>query len=142
MTDHTLAGLTRRRSDLIKEHDTLKARLTAIAGELSHLDAVIRMFDPGYRSPTLHMDAREVSVIAKGERSRALLDVMREAGEPITAMEAARRTMAKQGHDPEDREHRRVITKKVEAALWRQERRGVLRSIRSEGQFVLWEVTR
>lgn len=140
VTDHTLAGLVKVRADLIKEHDTLKARCVAIAGELAHVDAVIRLVDPNHRSPTLHMDAREVSAIARGERSRALLDVMREAGEPITAAEAARRTMLKQGHDPEDRAHRKVITKKVEAALWRQERRGVLRSLRREGQVMVWEV--
>jgi hypothetical protein len=74
LTDHTLVSLTKLRADLIKEHDTLKARCTAIAGELLHIDAVIRLVDPGHRSPTLHMDAREVSVIARGERSRALLD--------------------------------------------------------------------
>lgn len=142
MTDHTLVALTKLRADLIKEHDTLKARCTAIVGELVHIDAVVRLVDPNHRSPTLHLDAREVSIIARGERSRALLDVMREAGEPLPGAEIARRVMVKQGHDPEDRAHRKVITKKVEAALWRQERRGVLRSLRREGQVMVWEISR
>ncbi len=142
MTDHVLASLIKRRTDLTSEHDKLKGRLSQIGTEVAHLDAVIRLFNPSHKPATLHLDARELTAIARGERSRALLDVMREAGEPITAADAARRTMAKQGHDPEDREHRRLITRKVEAALWRQERRGVLRSIRRDGQFVLWEVAR
>jgi hypothetical protein len=43
-----LAGLTKRRAELAGEAETLKTRLAKITTDTSHLDAVIRQFDPDY----------------------------------------------------------------------------------------------
>ena len=48
MAEHVLSGLAKRRAELAGEADALRARLAAIATDLGHLDAVIRLFDPDY----------------------------------------------------------------------------------------------
>src|SRR5690349_9895687 len=140
MHTYVLSGLTKCRDDLIGEHEKLKARMVVISANLVHLDAVLRLFDPNHQVVPMG-EVIQLGVRAKkGERSRAVLDLMREAIGPLTTVEVAQTLMVKQGHDPENKEHRRLVVKKMEASLKRQERRGLLRAIRREGQPVLWEV--
>ena len=139
MADYVLLGLTKRRAELTGEAEAIKARLGQISTDLGHLDAVIRQFDPDYDLGSIRAKRqRGPGVAYKGERSRELLDVLRRAGEPITTAEIVRRVMAAQGHDTEDRQLVRSFSKRVSLSLARQERRGVLRSTRREGEAVAW----
>jgi len=46
--EHMLSGLARRRAELTGEANALKAHLARIAGDIAQIDAVIRLFNPGY----------------------------------------------------------------------------------------------
>ena len=143
MTNYVLLGLSKRRAELTGEADAIKARLLQIHTDTAHLDAVIRQFDPDYELGSIKAKRqRGPDVAQRGERSRALLDVLREAGEPIATAEIVRRVIAAQGHDAQDRLLVRSFSKRVSLSLARQERQGVLRSIRREGEAVVWEVVR
>lgn len=158
MTDYVLSGLTKRRGELAGEADALRARLAAIAVDLGHLDAVIRLFDPDHDiAATRPKRPRDPDAAGRGERGKLVLDVLREAAGPIPAADVVRRMLARQGQGPEDARLVRAVTKRVEAALARQEKRGVVRAVREtgkpvvwgmareaqkEGQLVAWEVTR
>ena len=143
MTDYVLSGLTKRRSELAGEAETLRARLAQIATDLDHLDAVIRQFDPNYDLGAIRPKRpRGPDVARRGERSRFILKVLREAPEPVTTQEVARRLMAEHGQDGEDRRLVAQAMKRAGMALNRQKAAGTVRAIQGAGPVTLWEVVR
>jgi hypothetical protein len=91
--------------------DALRTRRCSIAAELreltaalTHLDATIKLFEPGYRAPRGK----------RGELVRAILDALRDATEPMSTQEVADAV----GMD----------AKRVGVALYQQARKGVVRA--------------
>jgi hypothetical protein len=77
-----------------------------LKADLQRLDAVIRMFSPGYDVKAIRPRARfskNPAGLKKGAGSQGALDALREAGEPLTTREIARRVLAKRGVVPEGR---------------------------------------
>ncbi len=143
MTDYVLSGLTKRRAELAGEADALRSRLVAIAADMVHLDAVIRQFDPDYNLASIRPKRpRGPDVAQRGERSRALLGVLREAAEPLTTTEVVRCTMAKQGQGGEGCRFVKQVTKRLSMALARQEKQGAVQALWEDGQAVRWETAR
>ena len=143
MTDYVLAGLTKRRAELTGEADTLKARLTAIATDLGHLDAVIRQFDPDYDLGAIRPKRpRGPDVAGRGEMSRFVLGVLREAAEPIPAPDITARFMEQKGMNGQDRKLAERITKRIVSTLRHQGQKGTVRSQPGPGRVLLWEITR
>ena len=98
MTDYVLAGLTKRRAKLTGEAETLRARLAQIATDVGHLDAVIRQFDPDYDLASIQPKrARPDDTAGRGEISRFILQVLREATAPVATHNVVRRLMAERG---------------------------------------------
>lgn len=141
MTDYVLTGLVKRRAELAGIADTLRAQLTAVTADLGHLDAVIRHFDPDYSIASIQPKRqREPDAISHGERTRAILDVLRETGEPLSAVEITRRAMIRAGQNAENQKLAWQRKRQILAALLRQEKRGVVRSVREPGRPVMWAV--
>lgn len=142
MTNYVLLGLAKRRAELVAEYEALEAQMAALSEGLVHLDAVIRLFDPEISLKPLGSGAQGHQRAKRGERSRVVLDVLREAGEPLPTAEIAERVIRMEGHAPEDNLSRRHLVKTVETALGRQGRNGVARPIREPGRLVRWEIVR
>jgi len=143
MTDYVLAGLTKRRAELTGEADALRARLAQIGVDVGHLDAVIRQFDPDYDLASIRPKRRRgPDVAGRGEMSRFILGVLREATEPVTTQEVVRRLMTERGQDMEDRRLVAQTMKRVGMALSRQRANGAVRAIQGPGRVTLWEVVR
>ncbi len=141
MTDYVLAGLTRRRAELTGEADALRARLAQIGTDIGHLDAVIRQFDPDYDLAGIRPKRpRGPDIAGRGEMSRFILGVLREATEPVTTQEVARRLMTERGQDMEDRRLVAQTMKRVGMALSRQKANGVVLREQGPGHLVLWQV--
>ncbi len=143
MTDYVLAGLTKRRAELTGEADALNARLAQIGTDLGHLDAVIRQFNPDYDLGSIRPKRpRGPDVAGRGEMSRFILGMLREATEPVTTQEVTRRLMTERGQDLGDRRLVAQTMKRVGMALSRQKANGTVRSEQGSGQFVLWKAAR
>ena len=141
MTDYVLAGLTKRRAELAGEADTLKARLAQIGTDLGHLDAVIRQFDPDYDLGSIRAKRpRGPDVAGRGEMSRFIMKVLREATEPVATHDVVRRLMAERGQDAEDCRLVKLTMKRVGMAFSRQKAAGTVRAIQGAGPVTLWEV--
>jgi len=143
MTGHVLSGLTKRRAELTGEADTLKARLVQIGTDLGHLDAVIRQFDPDYDLASIRSKRpRGPNIAGRGEMSRFVLGVLRDATEPVPTPDITAQFMAERGMDGQDRKLAERITKRIISTLRHQEKKGMVRSQPGPGRVLLWEVVR
>ena len=141
MTDYVLSGLTKRRAELSGEAETLRARLAQIGTDMGHLDAVIRQFDPDYDLGSIRPKRPRVQDAAgRGDMSRFVMKVLREATEPVATHEVVRRLMAERGQDVEDRRLVKNTMKRVGMAFSRQKANGTVRAIQGAGPATLWEV--
>ena len=141
MADHVVAGLVKRRAELAGEADALKGRLAEIATDLGHLDATIHMFNPDYDLDAIRPKrVRTGGAASRGEMSRAVLGVLREAAEPMTTAAVVAALMAARGMDAQDRKAVGLMMGRVGMALRREERNGTVRGERRTGQVVLWEI--
>lgn len=143
MTDYVLAGLTKRRAELAGEAETLRSRLAQIATDVTHLDAVIRQFDPDFDLGSIRpRRTRPDDAARRGEISRFILQVLREATEPVATHDVVRRLMTERGQDTEDRQLVRLTMKRVGMAFSRQKALGTVRAIQGAGAVTLWEMVR
>jgi len=143
MTDYVLAGLTKRRAELTGEADALKTRLAQIGVDVAHLDAVIRQFDPDYDLGSIRAKRpRGPDVARRGEMTRFVLGVLRDAAEPVPTSDIAARLMTEKGMDGQDRKLVERITKRIVTTLRHQGQKGTVRSQPGPGRMLLWEVAR
>ncbi len=143
MTDYVLACLTRRRAELTGEAEALRARLVRIGTDVGHLDAVIRQFDPDYDLGSIRPKRpRGEDIAGRGEMSRFILGMLREATEPVTTQEIVRRLMTERGQDMGDRRLVAQTMKRVGMALSRQKANGAVRVILVAGRNAGWTTER
>lgn len=141
MADYVILGLVRRRAELTGESDDLRARIAQIGTDLGHLDAVIRQFDPEHDVAGIRSKRpRSPDAARRGEMSRAVLSVLREASEPLSTVEVAERLGKAQGVDIADKRVMRLLTKRVGMTLSHQRAKGTVRSLTGAGTMGLWEV--
>ena len=72
--------------------------------------------------------------------SRFILQVLREAAEPVATHDVVRRLMTECGQDTEDRRLVKLTMKRVGMAFSRQKALGTVRAIQGAGPVTLWEV--
>src|SRR4051812_29854840 len=100
MADYVVSGLVKRRAELAGEADALRARIAQIATDIGHLDAVIRQFDPDYDLAAIRPKrVRTSDGTGRGEMSRAVLSVLRDAPEPMATAAVVAAIMAARGMD-------------------------------------------
>jgi hypothetical protein len=142
MTDPVLTGLMLRRADLAGEADALRARLAEVTADLGHLDAVIRMFDPERgTAPSVRPERVRIGN-GRADTSRAALDALRGATEPVSTADLARRVMQARGLDSADALLAQRVARLISEALARQREDGTVRSTQGPERVVLWEVVR
>ncbi len=85
-----ISGLQDKRSELIGLVGRLEQQLAEHRGNLTHLDATMRLFDPDLLLQDAEPKQRErISWFRHGECLRVIYDVLREATQPLTSREIA-----------------------------------------------------
>ena len=141
MTDYVLSGLVRRRAELSGEADAIRNRLAKIAADLNHLDAVICQFDPDHDIHGIRPKRpRGTNAAERGEMSRFVLGVLREAPSPVVVAAIAQQLLVECGVDVMDTKRARLMNKRVSMTLRHQEQRGTVRATRVLGQAAMWEI--
>jgi hypothetical protein len=89
--EYVVNGLVKRRAELAGDIENTQKRLGELIVDLEKLDAVILQFDPSYEiasiSPKAWRPPQHWS--KRGEMSRVVLGVLRQATEPLTTREIA-----------------------------------------------------
>ena len=84
---HVLSGLIAKRAELAGEIAAAEARLGQLRADLVHLDSVIRLMDPDAAPETIppKRTAPGQGWFGKRELPRLVMEVLREADEPLPA---------------------------------------------------------
>jgi hypothetical protein len=101
MTDsHVMSALKDKRARIDGEIQMRRFQIMRLEIELAHIDAVLKMFRPGFdpaKIATKRTITRSKAGTARGSGTREAMTVLREAGEPLTSRQIAERILAKHG---------------------------------------------
>ena len=127
--DSPVTILRRKRSRIhfqLAKHE----RMVAIYREkLAGIEAAIRELSPELDLPVRFR--RPNPVFVRGELPRVVLDVLREAGEPLPVREIAVRALARKGATLPGPTLRKYVRGRVRECLGKMERRGVVWTVGS-----------
>ncbi|MDR3500671.1 MAG: hypothetical protein P4L72_15760 [Parvibaculum sp.] len=139
---HVITALVRKRAELAGDIENGQAAVTRMIRELEGLDATIRLFDPGYRVEEIRPKAfRPPEDWSKrGEMTRIILDILRQAAEPLTSRDIALQLIAERALDQSDEKLSRLMVKRVGVALRGQRDKGVVKSSQGTGLYMTWEL--
>jgi hypothetical protein len=144
MADSVLNGLVKRRAQLAGEIEHTHNTLRKMVNDLETLDATIVQFDPNHQVESIRPKAfRPPKDWAnRGEMSRLILSILRQAAEPLTTRDIAVELLMTRALDKSDHRLIRLMSKRVGVALRGQRDNGLVRSQQGPGQYVLWELAR
>jgi hypothetical protein len=144
MTDYVLTGLVKRRAEIAGEIEAGHERLKKLIADLEALDSTILQFDPTYDLEGIRAKAfRPPKDWAnRGEMSRLVLSILRQAAEPLTTRDIALELLVTRALDQNDQRLLRLMTKRVGVALRHQRDRDAVRSVEGPGQYMLWDLRR
>jgi hypothetical protein len=139
---HVITALVKKRAELAGDIENTQARLKEMILALEHLDRTLLMFDPSYRIESIKPKAFRPpdDWSRRGEMTRIILGILRQAAEPMTARDIAVQLIAERALDQNDDKLARLMTKRVGVALRGCRDRGLTKSALGPGQCVLWEL--
>lgn len=141
---HVISALVKRRADLTGEIEATHLRLRQLILDLENLDATILMFDSEYKLASIKPKAfRPPSDWAnRGEMARIILNILRQASEPLSTRDIAIELIASRALNRDDQKLLRLMSRRVGVALRGQRDKGRVRSEQGPGQYQLWEMAK
>ena len=114
-----ITALRDKRSELVEIVEHLEQQVAQRRGDLVHVDATMRLFDPGvaadiepHQKPRVHN-----AWFRQGECLRLIYDVVRDAPRPMATREITEQVMAAKGIATDDDRTRELIQKTVLGSL-------------------------
>src|SRR5262245_26068328 len=101
---HVVSALVRRRAELAGDIELAHERLRQMVLDLETLDATLVMFDPSYQvesiKPKAFRPPKDWS--NRGQMTRIILSVLRQATEPLTSRDIAVQLLIERALDRDD----------------------------------------
>jgi hypothetical protein len=140
--DLVLSGIVCKRAELAGDIQRTHEALKRMIADLASLDATLRLFDPDIEIEAIKPKAFRPPAdwARRGEMSRIILDVLRQAAEPMTTRDIAFQLLIERALDNNDQKLLRLMTKRVGVALRHQRDGGVVESDQGPGQYMLWRL--
>jgi hypothetical protein len=133
----TLSALRRLHADLAGQLLENRDRATKLRQDMKHVEAVIKMVAPGYSLRAIATRRRKPNPYFKrGTIFRSVLELLREAQEPLTASEITKRLLASKGVSEPSRDDLRNLFGGVERSLRNNDGKTVRRV--GEGKPAIW----
>lgn len=133
-----ISGLREKRAELSGELIAAEKRVLQLRADLDCLDGAIRLFDPEAEPRKIRpVQTRRVSgPIPRGQCSRAILDMLRRADQPMTAREIAAQLAADYRIDAGNKGALNALVVKVRNTLLHQ--KGLVSELRGDAK--AWRV--
>lgn len=139
LSNPVLSGLVRKRQEIMREMDAVQSRLRQLVLDVDALDATIRLFQPDIDLEVVRVRSMPRRHEAhRGDTSRLILSLVREAGEPLSHREITLRVMQARGLNVADRALAQTMRDRVGASLRGLRSRGTLESGQGKGAGVKW----
>lgn len=141
---HVLTGLITKRREIAGQIEELQRRLKLAVCELDNVESTIRIFEPNI--DLSEFGPRPVPpphAAFKGEISRILIDALKASGGALNTRQLTEVVMRERGIPYDDLKARRVMIRRVGAALnnWKRVKK-VLKSSPGPGDTLNWEIDR
>lgn len=144
MTDYMVEGLAKKRAEVAGEIERTHNRLRALALDLEHIDATLRIV-----APDMVVEAIKSKVFRppadwsrRGDMTRVVMSILRTARASMTTREIAERMIVERGLIA-DATTLNSMGRRVSCALRRQRELGRARSTEGEAGFwQLWKIVR
>lgn len=139
MSDPQIAVTLRAKSaDLQRQVDALEAQLTATRIALSHVSAVLQLYESEAHTGSfpVHMDLSRL--FKRGDLWKLCKVALEAAGEPRTTRELALSVIAAKGWNGEDAPLRRAVAYRIVQSLTMQRNRGKVASPGKRGNVRVW----
>jgi hypothetical protein len=127
MADRELRNLREKRRYLHRQLDRWEPLLARLRANLAETEAAIQAIAPGLKLPPRRYAPNPY--FARGELPRLILQMLREADEPLSVRAIAVRALALKSVTPPDRQAMKLTRKRVQQAFARFAKRGVVRSV-------------
>ena len=140
--EHTISGLLTKRADLFNEAQRIRDRLAEIKNDIGALDRVLGTLGyTGNLDAEMPRQKRHV-LFGSGELTRAILDVLRDATEPMASRDIARAILAVNEQDQRDRRLLTEYTRRASKALRILKRQGAVIGSPNQGRMMTWASNR
>ena len=136
----TVSGLLTKRAESLGEALRLRDQLLIVEGDIAALDRILAML--GYGGELEAVTPRQFydAPFARGQTMRAILDAMREVGEPMLARQIAERAAPKLAKAGEETPHVDTVLSRVTKALMRLKRDGTVTKAGDGTGIVRWSL--
>jgi len=116
-----------------------RQRYDELSHQMRHVEAVIKMLDPGYNLARITVKRRKPNKwFKRGTLYRRALDVLRKATAPMTAMEIGGAVLAAEGIENASEADARSVSLGIQHSLKNHEGKGVERT--NEGSPARWRL--
>lgn len=138
-----LSGLIRKRQEVAADLDVAQSKVKQLILDIDALDATLRLFQPD-----IDLEVVRVRPVPRrhqahrGDTSRLVQTLLREAGHPLTHRDITQRVMTARGLNLADRDLCQTMRDRVGASLRGMRQRGRLSSDGERGLGVKWWVAR
>ncbi len=138
--EHTISGLLTKRADLFNEAQRIRDRLAEIKNDIGAVDRVLGTLGyTGNLDAEMPRQKRQV-LFGPGELTRAILDVLRDATEPMATREIARAILAVNEQEPRDRKLLTEHTRRVSKALRGLHKKSDLSRTQDRAGNIAWSI--
>lgn len=137
---NTIAGLLRKRGEMLTEIKDCRDRLAMLSNDLEGLERVLETMGYDGELPTQSTRASRIVLFYRNELRAFLKSELANAGGPMTSRELANKLIDMEGRDSRDRRLRNDIVKRIGKALRQMRDSGLVQSEKAKGEF-LWRLT-
>lgn len=138
---HVISALVTKRAELAGLRDHYQKEVKRLSDEIQAIEASIKIFEPDYNLRAIKPKAyRPTNQYFKPREANMLvLDVLREAGEPLDTGEVTRRIAAKKGYDLEEIDYTKFQSY-LGTVMARQKKKGIIQEVGRVGGkgVILW----
>ena len=144
MTDYMVTGLVKKRGELAGEIRSTSDHLAKLVKDLEAVDAALAVVAPDLEVESIRpkMFRPPSDWANRGQMSRLVLNILRQAREPLTTKEIAAQMLLERALDVNDQKLLNLMVRRVGSALRHQRDKDNAVSTDGPGNYQLWTINR